>query len=95
MANGQWNFQEWLKILSAPVPWSRAAIGKFRTAGIVVMLMLLASYWFLWIAVNGKISLWWAGGGELLALGIILVTAYWAVAERRRDVSKRQHDDRH
>lgn len=51
-----------------------------------MLIMLLASYWFLWIAVNGKISVWWAGAGELLALLVILGTFYWAMAKRRRDV---------
>ena len=88
MQKGDWNFQGWLKILSAPVPWSRSAINRFRVAGVVVLVMLLASYWFLWIAVNGKISLWWAGVGELLALLVILGTFYWAMAKRRLDVEE-------
>ncbi len=93
MKKGQWSFQEWLKVLSAPVPWSRSAIGRFRVAGLVVLVMLLASYWFLWIAVNGKISLWLAGLGEILALLVILGTFYWALDKRRRDVRAHQNPE--
>lgn len=90
MKKSQWSFNEWLKVLSAPVPWSRAAIGRFRVAGLVVLVMLLASYWFLWIAVNGRISLWLAGFGEVVALLVILVTFYWALNKRRQEVMARR-----
>ena len=82
--------QEWFQALAAPVPWTSGAIMRIRMAGIVVLLMLVLSYGVLWEALKGKLSLMWAGLGELLALSAMVLVFAWAIARRRKDVAEYQ-----
>jgi hypothetical protein len=59
-------------------------------AGIVVLVMLLLSYGVLWEALKGKLSLMWAGLGELVALSAMVLVFAWAIARRRKDVDEYQ-----
>ena len=63
---------------------------RIRMAGIVVLLMLVLSYGVLWEALKGKLSLMWAGLGELLALSAMVLVFAWAIARRRKDVDEYQ-----
>lgn len=82
--------REWFQALAAPVPWTSGAIMRIRMAGIVVLLMLVLSYGVLWEALKGKLSLMWAGLGELLALSAMVLVFSWAIARRRKDVAEYQ-----
>jgi hypothetical protein len=78
-------FKHWLE---HPAPWSKRTINWFRVAGLVTLAMVVVSYLLLFWAIQGKVAIWAAFGGEGVALAVIASVVAGALSSRRRDVQK-------